>query len=47
MKKMFCRWYEKDMENLAEHEQEQCNENGQDCGNCPDLIEKEVMEDGM
>ena len=22
----FCRWYEKDMENLSEHEQQQCEE---------------------
>lgn len=24
----FCRWYEKDMEDITEHEQEQCEENG-------------------
>lgn len=27
----FCRWYGKDMEDVTEHEQEQCEENGQDC----------------
>ena len=26
----FCRWYGKDMEEVTEHEQEQCEENGQD-----------------
>lgn len=26
----FCRWYEKDMEDITEHEQEQCEENGQE-----------------
>lgn len=34
----FCRWYDKQFENVSEHEQEQCKENGQDCGTCPDLI---------
>ena len=34
---VFCRWYEKEMENLTEHEQEQCAENGQDCCDCPEL----------
>lgn len=24
----FCRWYGKDMEDVTEHEQEQCEENG-------------------
>ena len=37
----FCRWYEKDMEDITEHEQEQCEENGQDCRECPDLMIKE------
>lgn len=37
----FCRWYGKDMEDVAEHEQEQCEENGQDCSECPDLMIKE------
>lgn len=34
----FCRWYDKQFENVSEHEQEQCKENGQDCRTCPDLI---------
>mgnify|MGYP006953923145 CR=1 FL=1 len=37
----FCRWYGKDMEDVTEHEQEQCEENGQDCRECPDLVIKE------
>ena len=41
----FCRWYEKDMKDLSEHEQEQCAENGQDCKECPDLIIKDKEED--
>ena len=38
----YCRWYEKAMKNLTEHEQEQCAENGQQCDGCPDLILKET-----
>lgn len=34
----FCRWYDKQFEDVSEHEQEQCEENGQDCRTCPDLI---------
>lgn len=41
----FCRWYEKDVKDLSEHEQEQCAENGQDCCECPDLIIKDKEED--
>ena len=37
----FCRWYGKDMEDVTEHEQEQCEENGQDCRECPYLMIKE------
>ena len=42
----FCRWYDKQFEDVSEHEQEQCEENGQDCRTCPDLIadSKEVRE---
>lgn len=35
----FCRWYEKKIRDVQEHEQEQCAENGHDCcDECPDLI---------
>lgn len=37
----FCRWYGKDMEDVTEHEQEQCEENGQECRECQDLVIKE------
>lgn len=43
----FCRWYEKDMKNLTEHEQEQCKENGQNCFDCPDLAEKRNEEESQ
>ena len=42
----FCRWYGKDMEDVTEHEQEQCEENGQDCRECPDLVIKEQESNG-
>ena len=45
MQEAYCRWYEKAMKNLTEHEQEQCAENGQLCDGCPDLILKEMEED--
>lgn len=33
----YCRWYEKEMRDVTEHERQQCEENGQDCNECPDL----------
>lgn len=44
MQEAYCRWYEKTMKSLTEHEQEQCAENGQLCDGCPDLILKETGE---
>ena len=46
---LFCRWYEKNMEDLTEWQQEACEENGQQCIlndgiMCQDLIEKELEE---
>ena len=35
-----CNWYEKDLKDITEYEQEQCKENGQDCDTCPELIIK-------
>lgn len=32
------------MEDVTEHEQEQCEENGQNCTECPDLVIKEQEE---
>lgn len=40
-KEAYCRWYDKKLEDVAEHEQEQCKENGQCCTDCTDLISKE------
>lgn len=37
----YCRWYEKNMENVTEHEQEQCEEIGRDCKECEDRVDKE------
>lgn len=33
----FCRWYEKEIEKLAEHEQGQCDKYKQECIKCPCL----------
>ena len=41
---MYCRWYEKKMEDLAEHEQERCYQDGQECFECPCLIYEEEEE---
>lgn len=38
----YCRWYEKDLREVAEYEQENCNENGQMCDKCPYLVIEEV-----
>lgn len=37
----FCRWYDKDMEDVTEHEQERCWEKGQYCFECCDFVRKE------
>ena len=42
----YCRWYGKKMENLAEWQQDACEENGQMCfyddgRRCQDLLESE------
>lgn len=41
----FCRWHGKGMENVTEHEQEQCKENDQYCLDCPDLVAKKQEEE--
>lgn len=41
----YCRWYDKDMKELTEHEQEKCKENRQDCCECPDLVIKNTQEE--
>ncbi len=45
MQRAYCRWYDKKLEDVAEYEQEQCRENGQDCTDCPDLTLKECDEE--
>lgn len=42
----FCRWHDKQLRDVTEVQQEQCEENGQQCDGCPDLIlrEKEVQQ---
>lgn len=37
----YCRWYGKEMKDVTEHEQQQCEENGQNCALCPDRVDKE------
>lgn len=41
----FCRWYEKPLRDVTEWQQEQCEENGQQCHGCPDLISREKKEE--
>lgn len=41
MKEAYCRWYGRFMRDLAEHQQEQCEEYGQKCDNCQDLVVEE------
>ena len=40
----FCRWYEKPLRDVTEVQQEQCEENGQQCDGCPDLILRENVQ---
>lgn len=42
----FCRWYDKNLRDVSEHEQEKCYiETGQECINCPEVECREVKED--
>lgn len=41
MQRAYCRWYEKKLEDVTEQEQYQCEENGQDCADCPDRVLKD------
>lgn len=40
----YCRWYEKDMVELTEWQQEQCEENGLTCFDCEDLVKDRAEE---
>lgn len=44
MQEVYCKWYDKQLEDVTEHEQEQCKENGQDCEECPDKIINQNLE---
>ena len=37
-KEAFCRWHDKPLRDVTEVQQEQCEENGQQCDGCPNLI---------
>ncbi len=47
MQAAYCRWYGQKMSDVADHEQEECWENGQDCAVCPDLVSKEIDEEDL
>ena len=40
----YCRWWDKDLRDVTEHEQQCCEEDGQDCCDCPDLEIKKDRE---
>lgn len=42
----YCRWYDKDLRDVTEHEQEECEKNGQDCRDCPELKAKKEEQRG-
>ena len=37
MAEAYCNWYQKNLRDIVEHEQEQCQENKQKCDECPCL----------
>jgi len=41
MKEAYCRWHQKTMRELTEHEQENCETYGMKCEDCQDLIMRE------
>ena len=45
MQKAYCRWYDKKLEDVAEYEQERCEEYGRRCKDCPEMISKECDEE--
>lgn len=42
MIKQYCLWHDKELENVAEHEAEQCARDKMDCDNCGNLKFKEA-----
>lgn len=41
MQRAYCMWYGKYMEDIAEHEMDQCAENEQDCERCGNMVSKD------
>lgn len=41
MAEAYCNWYQKNLRDVAEHEQQQCQETKQECDKCPCLEFKE------
>lgn len=37
----FCEWYGKNIKDVSEHEQQQCEEMGLECFECQDLVVRE------
>ena len=37
MSEAYCNWCQKELRDIAEHEQEQCDKNKQKCDDCPNL----------
>lgn len=44
MMKAYCMWFGKFLEDITEHEQDQCHENEQECDYCGNLTFKEREE---
>lgn len=36
----FCKWWDKPLTDVTEHEQEKCEKNGLFCTECPNLSER-------
>lgn len=49
MLREYCEWYDKKLQDLTEHEEEQCREHryDQDCTTCEDYVLKEYDEEGV
>lgn len=44
MSELFCEWWDKCLEDVTEHEQEECEKNGQNCLDCIELTTKRDRE---
>ncbi len=43
---IYCEWHDKELKDVAEHEQEQCSRDGMYCLDCQYLKDKPVAEVG-